>query len=237
MKLKSIINAKTDSAELYIYDDIGANPWGVGIMPEDVAAALKDLKDVRSITVRVNSPGGDVYDGMAIYSLFNGAKQRIIMQIDGLAASAAATIVMSGEEIVIADGAELMIHNAWMMAVGDATEMRRQADRLEQTTNQMAKIYSSRSGQPIGTVLSMMDNETWMTASVAYDLGFAEKVIPLKRVAASVRGYQYKHTPDQYKTNTIIVPDKSNLELTRERIAAMRGDWLKRQLQRKAETK
>jgi ATP-dependent Clp protease, protease subunit len=197
-QLKFQINNAKDAADLYLYDDIGVNMWGEGITPQSIADALDNLKGVTTVNVHVNSPGGDVFAGMTIYSKFNAAKQNVVMFVDGLAASAASVIVMAGDEIHMAAGADLMIHNAWAMEVGDAEQMRKTADVLEQISGQIANIYAARSGQSLELVKNMINAETWLTAEAAVDLGFATDIMEAKRMAASVGNYKYRNAPDRW---------------------------------------
>lgn len=171
--------AKTnDELELLIYDTIGGDPWwGGGVTAEAVKQKLNEAGDVSKITVRINSPGGDVFEGSAIYSLLTQHKAKVECYVDGLAASAAFTIAMAGDSIHISESAMMMCHNAWGMCMGYAADMQKMTDLLNKISGVMCDIYSQKSGMKADEVQALMDAETWMTAAEAVEYGFADDVI------------------------------------------------------------
>ncbi len=175
-----------DSAEIYIYDIIGSG-WLGGISAENFASDLKALGNVRTIDVRINSDGGDVFDGRTIYSLLAQHKANINIYVDGLAASIASLIAMAGNRIIMADGSMMMIHNAWGLVVGNADEMRKQANLWEMIDQTLVKTYCARTGISAPKCIEMMNEETWMTADEALKNGFADEIVEGKKVAAQVR--------------------------------------------------
>lgn len=177
--------ASDQHAEIYIYEDVGAGFFG-GVTAKEFARELKAAGKVRTIDVRINSGGGDVFDGLAIYNLLREHEARKTVHVDGLAASIASVIAMAGDEIRIADSAFLMIHNAWGMMMGDADEARKFASLLDQTTAAIADVYAARTGQPLDQLRQLMADETWMASEQAIEMGFADSIVTNYRVAASV---------------------------------------------------
>ncbi len=177
-------NSDGKNAELFIFDDIGESFFDEGITGKSVNAALKGMGNVDTITVHINSPGGAVFDGLAIYNLLAQHKAKIVVEIDGLAASAASVIAMAGDEIRMAENALMMIHPASSMAFGTADDMRDTADILEKITDNLVNIYAARTGRPREQIAELVDMETWLNASDALDLGLITDITPDKAVAA-----------------------------------------------------
>jgi len=164
------IEAKTpDEATVYLYDEISF--WGI-----QAEQFVKDLNgmEAKTIHLRVNSPGGSVFDGIAIYNAVKQHKSRIIAHIDGLAASIASVIVMGANEVRAAESAFLMIHNPWSIVIGDAQMMRDEADLLDKVSGSISKIYEDKSGKTAEEILDFMAAETWFTGQEAMDNGFVD---------------------------------------------------------------
>lgn len=173
------------AAAIYIYADIGESWWGDGVTAKTIADELKALGAVDSIDVHINSYGGDVFDGLAIYRQLVEHKATITTHIDGIAASAASVIAMAGSTIKISEGGFLMIHDAWTIAVGNAKELRDTAERIDVTSGELAKLYAARSGKKSEQeVRDLMLAETWFTAQEAVDAGLADEVMQNLRAAA-----------------------------------------------------
>lgn len=183
----------SDAAEIYIYGVIGGDWFGEGITAKVVADDLKALGKVKTIDVRINSEGGNVFDGKAIYSLLVENKATINVKIDGLAASAASFIAMAGNSIEIAEGAFVMVHDAYGISYGRAEEMRAYADLLDMVNASIIDVYAARTKQSIDKIKKWMKDETWFTAKDAVDNGFADAMTENLKVAASV-----SH-PDRFK--------------------------------------
>lgn len=166
----------TDTLEIDIYDAIGESWWGEGVSAKSVRRALKGAQDAKTIKLRVNSRGGDVVDGFAIYNLLRDHPARVEADVDGLAASMASVILMAADEIRIAAGAMIMVHNPWGISIGEADELRAHADLLDKMRDQIADAYVARTKLDRERVLAMMDEETWLTAEEAVALGFADVV-------------------------------------------------------------
>lgn len=174
------------TVEIYVYDVIGED-WFGGISSKAFAEALKSAGDVETIKLRVNSPGGDVFDGLAIYNQLVRHKARVEADIDGEAASIASIIVMAADEIRIADNAMMMIHNPWSFAVGTADDLRDKAVLLDQVAANLVRTYAARTGQTDEAIRDWMDAETWFDAAQAREARLVDKITEPQRAAASVR--------------------------------------------------
>lgn len=163
--------------ELLVYDSIGESFWGGGVTAEAVKQKLNEAGDVAKITLRINSPGGDVFEASAIYSVLTQHKAKVECYVDGLAASAAFTIAMAGDDIHISESAMMMCHNALGMCMGNGNDMREMAELLDKVSGTMRDIYSAKSGMKADEVQALMDAETWMTAAEAVEYGFADDVV------------------------------------------------------------
>ncbi|VVD74572.1 head maturation protease, ClpP-related [Pandoraea commovens] len=174
--------ASDDSASISIYDSIGDNWEGTGITAKRISAALRNI-GARDLTVNVNSPGGDFFEGVAIYNLLREHKAKVTVNVMGIAASAASVIAMAGDEILMGDGAFLMIHNAWTVAIGNRHDIAQAAEVLAPFDAAMAKVYSQRAGISQEEAAALMDKETWIGAQQAVDDGFATGLLDSAKVA------------------------------------------------------
>jgi len=165
------IEAKNKEATIYIYDEISW--WGV-----DAAVLVKDIAAIEADTIhlRINSPGGSVFDGMAIYNSLKQHKAKVITHIDGLAASIASIIALAGDEVVAGEGAYMMIHSPWSIIAGDSDDLRKEADLLDKVAGTISEIYQNKSGMKSEDVLDMMAAETWMTGAEALEKRFIDKI-------------------------------------------------------------
>lgn len=170
-------------ARVDIYDEIDPF-WGVSA--QSFVAELNAI-DAESIDLHINSPGGDVYDGIAITNALRQHKASVTATVDGLAASAAGFIAIGGADVLqMAENSELMIHNAWGLVVGDADDMRDMASRLERSNSNIASIYKAKAGGSMDDWLAAMKAETWYSADEAVEAGLADSVLktPKKKAAA-----------------------------------------------------
>lgn len=193
-----------DAGEIYLYGPIGASFWGDGISANQFRQDLKALGPVKTIDLRINSEGGDVFDGKAMYSLLVDHKANVHVHIDGLAASAASFIAMAGDTIAIAEGGFVMIHNAWGMAIGDADEMRKTAQMLDTVNGTIIDLYAARTKQTPDQIKKWMAAETWMTGAEAVEHGFADEIVANLKAAAAVRGPaldRFRHLPAALRPN------------------------------------
>jgi ATP-dependent Clp protease, protease subunit len=172
-------------ADIFIYEDVG-DSWFGGVSARQFTSDLRGLGDVDTLNVRINSYGGDVFDGLAIYRNLADHKARVIVHVDGIAASIASVIAMAGDEIRIAEAGEIMIHDAWGVAIGPAAEMRAMADRLEAVSASIADVYVARTGNAKDQVQAWMLAETTFQSADAQKYGFATTVVPNVRAAARV---------------------------------------------------
>lgn len=162
--------------EILIYSDIGPEEWG-GVSAKSIKAQLDKIGDAEEITVRINSPGGDVFDGFAIYNLLAQHPAKINVKVDGWAASAASVIMMAGDTREVAANALVMIHNPWTMAIGDASNMRKTADLLDQIKDSIITTYKAGTTLEDEEIVALMDAETWFDAQGAIDAGLATAVV------------------------------------------------------------
>lgn len=191
--------AKGDAADIYLYDSIGSF---FGISAKQFAADLKALGSVKTVNLRVNSDGGDVFDGRAIFTQLAQHPARVIAHVDGLAASIASLIVMAADEIRMAEGAFVMIHNAWGVALGNADEMRRYALLLDSVDQTLVDSYVKRTKNSADDIRAWMAAETWMDGADAVAKGFADVLDESVKVAASVREpAKFRNLPAALRTN------------------------------------
>ena len=197
---------KKDRGEIILYGVIGDSFWTEGISAAKFRDDLKALGDVKIIDLRINSDGGDVFDGKAMYNLLADHPAKIIVHVDGLAASIASLIAMAGDEIRMGEGAYMMIHNPWGGAIGGSDDMRRMADLLDSVKDTVVNTYVARTKNSKNKVSQWMDEETWMTAEEALKNGFATFVSEPVRAAAAVitKPEMYKHLPSELRPNRAI---------------------------------
>lgn len=170
--------AGAGEATIYLYDIIGEDFWtGEGVTARRFMDALATI-DAPVIHLRINSPGGDVFEARTITALMDAHPATFIAHIDGLAASAASFIAARADEVEIADGAFVMIHNAWTMAMGDRHDFLDQAALLEKVDASIAADYVKRMGAELEQVAAWMDAETWFTSDEAVANGFANRLAP-----------------------------------------------------------
>lgn len=172
----------TGELEVYLYDVIDAQ-WGVGARQfvEAIAGASG------SISLHINSPGGDVFEARTMVSALQAARARgvkVTTYIDGLAASAASYVALASDEVVMSEGALMMIHCAWAMTVGNSNDMLGMADLLDKIDQTIAADYSKKSGKPMDEMLALMEAETWIDASEAVEMGLADRIADAPASAA-----------------------------------------------------
>jgi HK97 family phage major capsid protein len=187
-------------AEIWIYEQIGDNGWDGGISARQFAADLVALGDgIKTITLRINSPGGDTFDGNAIYNILKQHKAKKVVYIDGLAASIASVIAMVGDEIYIADNAMMMVHNPWTFAMGYADDLRKAAEMLDKVAGTIVTTYAKRTKLDDTKIQELMDAETWMNADEAVANGFADSITEAIPIAAhaDLSRFKYRNLPTQ----------------------------------------
>ncbi|SCW77545.1 ATP-dependent protease ClpP, protease subunit [Sphingobium faniae] len=161
-----------------MFDSIGEDYWtGGGVTAKKVQAQLRAIGD-RDVEVHINSYGGDMFEGIAVYNVLREHPKSITVKVMGMAASAASIIAMAGDRIEIGAASFLMIHNCWVIAVGNRHDMAETAEWLEPFDGAMADVYAARSGGEREQIVKWMDGETFMSGSVAVDRGFADALLP-----------------------------------------------------------
>jgi ATP-dependent Clp protease protease subunit len=175
-------DAKDDDRTISVFDVIGQDYWsGEGVTAKRVAAALRSLGK-GPVTVNINSPGGDMFEGLAIYNLLREHSGEVTCKVLGLAASAASIIAMAGDKVQIARAGFFMIHNCWVMAMGNRHDLREIATLLEPFDAVMGDIYAARTNLDAKAVGKLMDSESWIGGSAAVEDGFADELLPSDQV-------------------------------------------------------
>lgn len=167
-----------DDSSISIYDIIGKDFWtGEGVTAKRISAALRTIGSEKNIVVNINSPGGDLFEGIAIYNMLRDHKGKVTTRVLGVAASSASIIAMAGDEIQIARAGFMMIHNAWVMGAGDRNDFLSMAETLGTFDSALAEVYSARTGKDKKAIAKMMDKETWFSGSEAIEEGFATSLV------------------------------------------------------------
>jgi len=198
-----VVAAKGDDpAEIFLYGVIGGDWFGDGITANQFKDDLKALGKVKRIALHINSPGGDVHDGRAIYNMLAQHEAAIDVTVDAEAASAASLIAMAGNTITMAEGSLMMIHCAWGLTVGNVQDHQRNMDLLRKVDDLQIETYARRSKNSREKVHQMLMDETWMTADEAVKLGFADQVSePMKMAALAVdrTRFGFRHVPQNLR--------------------------------------
>ena len=197
-----IENSSDDSATLHIYDEISC----YGVTAADFTSELKAIT-AGTINLRINSPGGDVFDGITIYNALKSHSAKVHVQVDGLAASIASIIAMSGDSINMAKNSFLMVHFAWALTAGNAEELRKLAGTLDKIDGTLVKTYQERTGDSEQDIRNMMAAETWLTADEALGKGFCDTVGDSAEIKARFDLGKFKNTPQAVMGMNIVKPD------------------------------
>lgn len=184
-------------AELILYGYVGDY---AEIDARAVRAELKALGTIDTLHVRLNSEGGSIFEGLAVYNTLRSHAARVVMHVDGIALSMASVILMAGDEIVMADGAMLMIHNPLWMAAGESDDLRQTADVMDKLKEQLVGIYTRRTGKAADEVAAWMDAETWFTAEEAIAAGFADRTEERMAIAAALDPAKFQNMPAHLAT-------------------------------------
>lgn len=175
--------------------------------------ALKQLGDIKELNLHINSPGGSVFQGIAIYNMLKESKAKVNVYVDGVAASIASVIAMAGDSIFMPSNSMMMIHNPYTYAVGNANELRKTADFLDKLTDASKQAYLDKAGNKLTSdkIQQIMDDETWLSAQETVDLGLADEVLAPVQVAASINNpfaKQFKHMPSELVESAKKVQEK-----------------------------
>lgn len=195
------VKNEAERATVYLYGTIGSDWWDEDSCNTARAfAATLDELDGKPLDIRIDSCGGDVYEGFGIASAIQRYKGQTTAYVDGIAASAASYIAVMADKVVMTSFSQLMIHDAWTLVSGNAAELMETAERLDALDGIIAGIISARSGMELEDVRAAMDAETWYDAQAAVDAGLADEVVETEqRVAACIDPSvlsRYKHTPE-----------------------------------------
>lgn len=167
---------ENDDSTITMFEVIGEDWWtGGGVTAKRISAALRSIGD-KDVTVKINSPGGDMYEGIAIYNLLRAHKAKVTVEVLGWAASAASIIAMAGDEIRMGLGTFMMVHNAWGVVIGNRHDMREAATLFDGFDSAIVDIYEARTGLKRAEIVKLMDAETFMGPSEAVKNGFADAV-------------------------------------------------------------
>jgi len=197
-------------AEVYIFDEIGA----YGITAQDFISEMKEYKDT-PVNLRINCIGGDVFDGMAMYNIIKKREAKTTAYIEGIAASMGSVIALAADEVVMAENSLFMIHNAWGGAMGEAEDMRKTASILEKISGEIANIYERKTRLSLNRIVEMMDKETWLNASEAYELGFIDLISDSIKVAAKYDVSKFKNITTEQIHNKLNI-NVNNKKMTEE---------------------
>jgi ATP-dependent Clp protease, protease subunit len=192
--------------EADIYESIGY----FGVSAIDFIRGIKAQLPADEIILNINSPGGEVWDGLAIYNYLKGISAKVTVNIMGLAASAASFVAMAGDKVVMPGNSLLMIHNAWTYTGGNKEGLKQALEMLQKADNSIISIYAAKTGLDTAELATMMDAETWMSADEAFAKGFADEVTKEVKLAASfdLSAFSYQHTPDFLVKNAGVKPCK-----------------------------
>jgi len=185
------IRALATGAEVVIYDEIGA----YGVSAKGFLAELGALPDATPLALRLNSPGGSVFDAVAIYNAIKRHSGTVTVWIDGIAASAASYIAMAGDEVVMPENALLMIHDPSGIVMGTATDMRAMAEALDKIKGSLLQGYAAKSGRSPEEIAPLMAAETWLDAKDALNIGFADRIAEPVRIAARFDVARFRNAP------------------------------------------
>ena len=205
-----------------IYDPIGYDYWDdSGVTAKRISAALRSL-DGADVVVNINSPGGDVFEGLAIYNLLREYKGHVTVRVLGVAASAASFIAMAADEIQIARAGFFMIHNAWTGVWGNRNDLRETADFLEQIDDTIADIYHVKSGLSMEELKADMDKERWINGRDAIDSGFADAFLPSDVVVEDTKNFT-KEKVAAHKADILLAKAGMSRSSRRELIQDLKG--------------
>jgi ATP-dependent protease ClpP protease subunit len=200
--------AGEDATTVYVYDEIGY--WGV--TAKEFCDALNGV-NTSIINLKINSPGGDVFDGLAIHNALKGHAAKVNVQVEGLAASIASIIAMAGDEIRMAKNAFFMIHNAWAGCAGNAVDMRKLADTLEKIDGTLVQTYQDRTGGTQKDIREMMAAETWLNADEALAAGFCDVIGDPADVKAKFDLSKFSHVPQAVAAMNVITKPENERDL------------------------
>lgn len=199
MKSWYTIRARGSGTEVLIYDEIGA----YGVTAKGFLAELGALPENAAIDLRLNSPGGSVFDAVAIYNALKRHPGEITVWIDGIAASAASYVAMAGDTVIMPENAFIMIHDPSGLVMGTAEDMRATAEALDKVKGSLIQGYATKSGQSDDEIAALMAAETWLDAQEALELGFIDRIAEPVKLAASFDVARFRNAPPEVVEATI----------------------------------
>lgn len=205
--------------KLYIYDEIGGNGITALNVVDELSKAEGDLE------VHINSGGGSVSQGIAIYNAIKQYDGEVVVYVDGLAASIASVIAMAGDKLIMAEGSLMMVHEVWTQLAGNASELRKEADVLDKHTDTILDIYEANTPLSRDEIKQMLAAETWLTAEEAFELGIADEIAGEAKLAASIDLSRFQNAPAAIKN--LIEPVALSMVPTQEMadVAARALEW------------
>ncbi|MEB5784166.1 head maturation protease, ClpP-related [Staphylococcus pseudoxylosus] len=212
------MNKKTQNkGEIYIYGDIVSSKWDeTDVTAVDFKNELNQLGDVSEIDVHINSAGGNVFEGHAIYNMLKMHKAKVNIYVDALAASIASVIAMSGDTIFMHKNSFMMIHNSWIMTLGNSKDLRQTADLLDKTDQSSNNAYLDKATNLSEEELKqLLEAETWLTADEALEKGLADEILGASEIAASISkdSYQmFKHVPENIEKDVDKITNVSDVQ-------------------------
>lgn len=241
-KLLNLLKANAKRGEfraegntIYLYDVIVSSDadaeWFGGVSAEAFVKTLAGMKG--DVNLRINSPGGDVFAGVAMASAIRAYDGKVTAHIDGLAASAASAVAVAADESVMAPGSMMMIHNAWTIALGNRHDFMDTAGLLEKIDKDLAQGYAKRSGGDASHFAALMDAETWLSAQETVELGLANAVAadksPKNLAKFDLSAFEAAPAAEEDETPTIEAPaEAETIEATAEQLAAEDAEHRKR---------
>lgn len=220
------VRSAVDDGEntISILEQIGEDWWsGEGVTAKRISAALRQIGK-KDVVVTINSPGGDYFEGLAIYNLLRDHPAKVTVKIAGLAASAASVIAMAGDEVQIARAGFLMIHNTWVVTAGDRHSLRDVAAWLEPFDAMAVDIYAARTGLEPKDLGKMLDREAWIGGADAVEQGFADSLLPSDEIASQAKNSSERRPiVAAHKMDTLLAKAGVSKSERRELLAAMKG--------------
>lgn len=221
----SSVKSAADDADntISILDPIGEDWFGDGVTAKRISAALRNIGK-KDVVVSINSPGGDYFEGLAIYNLLREHPAKVTVKIVGIAASAASVIAMAADEVQIARAGFIMIHNTWVVAVGDRHALRDVADWLEPFDVTATDIYAARTGLDEKEIGRMLDRETWIGGADAVDKGFADSLLSADEIESKANNsIASRQQAAAHKFDTLLARANVPRSERRELLQALKG--------------
>lgn len=214
-------NKTNNISEIYLYGAVGESMWEDSISAKQFATLLNSIdKNTKELHVRINSPGGDVFDGISIYNLIQSKKKtmKVKCMVDGLAASIASIIMLAGDEVIMNEGSLVMIHKPFAMTIGNSDELERMISRLDDVEEQLLSIYSKKTKKPRNELRTMLAADggdgTWLDSVNAKQHGFVDKIANDQALiaASATKANWIKNMPKASTDNDLVKEKMNNLK-------------------------